>query len=147
MKNKKLILIFLLVGILIVAGTVYYKNKIEWQHNPVKVIEKSFEFKNKHDYDEYKKCYKYPDYIQKDSLDNIKSIKILYLDKVKDENQYKAFIDGNNIDKKNVEIYKVKYNVKFKDASKTPIDNGEDEIDYILVKDKNSKWKIDSWGR
>ncbi|MBO3446013.1 hypothetical protein [Clostridium sp. CCUG 7971] len=49
MKNKKLILIFFIVGI------VYYKNKIECQYNPVKVIEKSFEFKNKHDYDEYKK--------------------------------------------------------------------------------------------
>ncbi|MBO3446012.1 DUF4829 domain-containing protein [Clostridium sp. CCUG 7971] len=48
---------------------------------------------------------------------------------------------------KNVEIYKIKYNVKFKDVSKTPIDNGEDEIYYILVKDKNSKWKIASWGR
>lgn len=147
MKNKRLIFIFFLVGILIIFGIVYYKNKIEWQYNPVKVIEKSFEFKDKHDYDEYKTCYKYPEDIQKDSLDNIESIKILNIDKVKDENIYKAFIDGNSIDRKNVEIYKVKYDIKFKDASKTPIDNGEDEMDYTLVKDENSKWKIDSWGR
>ncbi|MBO3444346.1 DUF4829 domain-containing protein [Clostridium sp. CCUG 7971] len=85
--------------------------------------------------------------MQKDSLDNIESIKIISIDKVKDENLYKAFTEGNNIDKKNVEIYKVKYNIKFKDASKTPIDNGEDEIDYTLVKDEHSKWKINSWGR
>lgn len=147
MKNKKLIFLFFLVGILIIFGIVYYKNKIEWQNNPVKVIEKSFEFKNKHDYDEYKNCYKYPDSIQEDSLDNIESIKIINIDKVKDENLYKAFTDGNNIDKKNVKIYKVKYDIKFKDSSKTPIDNGEDEIDYILVKDESSKWKIHSWGR
>lgn len=147
MKNKKLVFLFFLVGILIIFGVVYYKNKIRWQYNPVEVIEKSFEFKNKHNYDEYKKCYKYPDSIQKDSLDNIESIKIINIDKVKDENLYKSFTDSNNINKKNVEIYKVKYNIKFKDSSKTPIDNGEDEIEYILVKDEHSKWKIDSLGR
>lgn len=147
MKNKKLIAVFFLIIILIISGAAYYKNKIEWQYNPIKVIEKSFKFKNKHDYDAYKECYKYPESIQEDSLDNIESIKVINIDKVKDENLYKAFIEGNSIDEKNVEIYKVKYDIKFKDESKTPIGNGEDEIDYILVKDESSKWKIHSWGR
>lgn len=147
MKNKKLRAIFFLIIILVISGIVYYKNKIEWQYNPIKVIQKSFKFKNKHDYEAYKKCYKYPESIQEDSIDNIESVNIINIDKVNDANLYKSFIDSDNIDEEDIEIYKVKYDIKFNDESKSSIGNGEDEIDYILAKDQSSKWKIYSWGR
>ncbi|MGC7872677.1 DUF4829 domain-containing protein [Desulfosporosinus sp. SYSU MS00001] len=117
-----------------------------------KVIRDSFIYENDHNLSKLRESYssRYSD--SNFRLDNLVSVKILeikILEKEANYNDYFSYGRGriNNIEKKNLIIYKVKYYVEYKDQTKEPMNSGEYERAYYLIRENNvGNWKIDDIG-
>lgn len=85
-------------------------------------------------------------------LDNLGSIKIVNINEELNEgirNNYLRNVRGsiNNITSKNLKVYKVDYEVKYKRDGIGPQDSGTYEWWYFLIREnENSPWLIDDFG-
>lgn len=111
-----------------------------------KVIRDAFFYKNKHDLGKLRGLYS-SKYANSDfRLFNLANIKLLEI-KLPEQKNYPALNPNLNIERKNMIMYKVKYYVEFKDQTIEPMDDGEYEIYYFLIKENNrGDWKIESTG-
>ena len=75
---------------------------------------------------------------------------MLEIKHVEDEKIYESTIlygSSEKFDRKNVEIYNVKYDLKFIHPDKVAYDEeGVGEYQFSLVKNNEGKWKIFSYG-
>ncbi|RDY23211.1 DUF4829 domain-containing protein [Romboutsia maritimum] len=154
--SKKQKICILSLAIIVFVGGLFIKQKkqTDWENNPEKVIENYFKFQNNHDIDKLSDCYLKQPYngsykLSKEELNNIENTKVIKIELLKNENTYKGDLDiynqlnpNNLIEKEDIKIYSVSYYIRFKDDSNTPIKNGEDQVFFTIVKDKNSDWKI-----
>lgn len=117
-----------------------------------KVIRDAFFYQNNHDLTKVKDLYSSRYSNSTFRLDNLISIQILELKLLKNEINYRLYLDYgpgrvNNIERKNLIIYKVRYNIEFKDQTLEPIDSGEYQRAYSLIRENNiGNWKIDDIG-
>ncbi len=58
----------------------------------------------------------------------------------------KNFKDKDNLEYKDLIIYKVDYYIKYIDEKKEPIDSGDTEKLYYLIRNSNGEWKISDIG-
>lgn len=151
MKTKKIVcILFILFIIIICFNSLKKQTSLNQNTDPKTTIENSFKFKNDHDVNKLKNCYTshlVDAVCKKDSIDNIESTKLLNLNLVTDETYYQDYINTkDNLKRDDIAIYNVNYYVKFKGLRAEPIDSGEDEIYFNVIKEKDSTWKIDSIG-
>ncbi|RDY22922.1 DUF4829 domain-containing protein [Romboutsia maritimum] len=151
MKTKKIVcILFILFIIIICFNSLKKQTSLNQNTDPKTTIENSFKFENDHDVNKLKNCYtsNLVDAVcKKDSVDNIESTKLLNLNLVTDETYYQNYINTkDNLKRDDIAIYNVNYYVKFKGLRAEPIDSGEDETYYYVIKEKDSTWKIDSIG-
>ncbi|MBN1050487.1 DUF4829 domain-containing protein [Clostridium botulinum] len=167
LKNNILILLIFITSILVVGCSeqkvndtksenecVVEENFIEsiklpeTMKSPEDVIRDSFKYKNSHQLKNLLICYttRYKDINFR--LDNLESCKLDSLELITDSRIYKSyFTSGVEIKRENVRKYTVKYNVQYKDQSKEPIDSGDYETIYTLIRENNlGEWKIDGIG-
>lgn len=82
--------------------------------------------------------------------ENLEYIKIISIEEDTTEATKSGYLDyGAGAKKKptDLKIFKVKYEVKYKDDQKGPQPSGEYEWNYFLIKEnKDSPWLIDDWG-
>ncbi|MCR1950579.1 DUF4829 domain-containing protein [Clostridium sp. DSM 100503] len=85
-------------------------------------------------------------------LDNLEKIELENIKLVTDESQYKNYIinlllQEGDLEIDQVKIYRVTYNIMYKDESLEPTGNGEESKHYYLIKHKESdKWLINDIG-
>lgn len=119
---------------------------------PEQVIKDSFKYKNLHQLKSLLTCYTKRYENVNFRLDNLESCKLESLELITDEKIYKSYFTSgrgmvNHIERENVRKYTVKYNVQYKDQSKEPIDSGDYETTYTLIRENNlGEWKIDGIG-
>lgn len=160
----------LIIGIILIAGSALLitytlknqlkvninKSEIEYEMKDLisseQIIKDSFKYKNEHDLDKLRQCYS-ASYINSDfRLNNIVSTKVLDIKLLKDERNYSFYIGTGNgringVKRKNLIIYRVRYAIEFKDQSIEPIDSGEYDESFYLIRENNlDSWKIDAIG-
>ena len=151
MKTKKIVFILLILFISVICFNSFKKQtSLNQNTDPKTAIENAFKFENDHDVNKLKNCYTshlLDAVCKKDAIDNIESIKLINLDLVTDEKYYQSYINKKeNLTRDDIAIYNVNYYVKFKGLRVEPIDSGEKETYYYVIKEKDSSWKIDSIG-
>ncbi|WP_252229582.1 DUF4829 domain-containing protein [Clostridium sp. ZBS15] len=116
--------------------------------SPEDIIIESFKYENSHQLKNLLTCYttRYKDVNFR--LDNLESCRLDSLELITDSRIYKSyFTSGVEIKRENVRKYTVKYNVQYKDQSKEPIDSGNYDTMYTLIRENNlGEWKIDGIG-
>ncbi|NFA43339.1 DUF4829 domain-containing protein [Clostridium botulinum] len=120
--------------------------------SPEDIIRDSFKYENAHQLKNLLTCYttRYKDINFR--LDNLESCRLDSLELITDKKIYKSYFTSgsgmiNNIKRENARKYTVKYNVQYKDQSKEPIDSGDYETIYTLIRENNlGEWKIDGIG-
>lgn len=152
-KNFKLILI-LFVAILILAISFI---SIQNETAPKRVIKDSVKYKNMQNIDKLQGCYSYDyqgAYRSIDSISNIESMKIINIELVKDESIYYSYMHNGraslrtDLSRKDIKIYNVKYDIKYKDDSKAVVSSGEYLRKYYLLKEGPAgEWKISDVGQ
>ncbi|MEA4901027.1 DUF4829 domain-containing protein [Desulfitobacterium sp.] len=111
-----------------------------------KVIRDAFFYENEHDLEKLRGLYSSRHANSDFRLFNLSNIKLLEIE-LPEQKDYPALNPKLNIERKNMIRYKVKYYVEFKDQTIEPMDNGEYEIYYFLIKENNrGDWKIESTG-
>lgn len=118
------------------------------------VVEKYFQYKNEKNEDKLlttlAEHYNAPNVVW--GFENLDSIKILNIEEEMDEkfkNGYLSHGRGsiNGTSENNVKVYKVKYDVKYKEDGVGTQDSGIYEWWFFLIrKDENSQWLIDDMG-
>lgn len=117
-----------------------------------KVIRDAFIYENNHNLNKLRDSYSSKYSNSSFRLDNLVSIKILELKLLEKEVNYNDYFNYgrgriNNIERKNLIIYKVKYYIEFKDQTIEPMNSGEYERGYYLIRENNvGNWKIDDSG-
>lgn len=139
------LIIFILFGLIL-------KLNIDRIQSAETVILNSFKYENDHNLAKLKECYTSRYNKVNFRLDNIASTEVLEIKLLEDQRYYKFYLEYgrgriNNVDRKNIKAYKVKYYVEYKDQTIEPRDSGEYEQAYYLIKENNKgNWKIDSIG-
>lgn len=111
-----------------------------------KVIQNAFFYKDKHNLEKLRELYS-SRYADSDfRLFNLASIKVLEIKLFEEQKNY-PLNPNLDIERKNMIMYKVRYYVEFKDQTIEPMDTGEYEINYFLIRENNKgNWKIESVG-
>jgi hypothetical protein len=125
------------------------------QNSPKQVVKNYFKYKNEKNKNDIEKL------LTKDSLgpnhtwgfEDLEYIKLININ----EETNPTFKDGylsngrgsiNGVKKENVKVYKVDYNVKYKEGAVTAEKNGKNTSWFFVIrKDKNSPWLIDGQGQ
>lgn len=127
----------------------YDKSSLE---NSEKVIRESFKYKNDHNLKKLRELYSSSFKNTNFRLDNLVSTKVLGIKLLNNETNYNVYFNSgrgriNDVERKNVIIYKVKYYVEYKDQTIEPENSGEYEKGFTLIKENNlGNWKIDTIG-
>lgn len=152
-KNKILFTSSIVVLIVLLIILFFYKINIPNQNysyyditSSKQTIKNSFKYKKSKQPD---KLYDlYSDRLidaTKREFENIKEINLIEISIVENKKIYNSIdtFDGvNKIQKGDLIIYKVKYNIEYFDSSIEPIENGENTFLYFLVKNEENKWII-----
>lgn len=145
-KKLKLSLIVLVV----ISGGIFIWLKI--YNAPEAIIKNSIKYENSHDIDSLKKCYTSRLGVPYNTVENIKSKKIISISLVTEQSLYDFYINNSiekygDLTKDRVKIYSVNYKVEYEDDNKSPEDSGEYRKNYIVIKDSmTGSWKIDDIG-
>lgn len=118
------------------------------------VVENFFKYKNEKNKDKLlttlTEHYNAPNVVW--GFDNLDSVKILKIEEEKNENAKESYLHNgrgsiNGTTENNIEVYKVKYEIKYKNDGVGPQDSGIYDWWYFVIrKDENSPWLIDDMG-
>lgn len=118
------------------------------------VVENFFKYKNEKNKDKLlttlTEHYNAPNVVW--GFDNLDSVKILKIEEEKSENVKDGYLHNgrgsiNGITENNIKVYKVKYEIKYKNDGVGPQDSGTyDWWFFVIRKDENSPWLIDDMG-
>ncbi|OOM80860.1 hypothetical protein CLPUN_12370 [Clostridium puniceum] len=145
--NKRFIIkTLILISIILISVLAYLII-----NSPTNVIKESIKYENEHNLEKLLNCYTSKNQDSNFRLDNIESKQLVSISLIKDDSIYNSYNNenelGNELLNKNVRIYSVKVNIRYKNENIEPITNGEYEYHYYLIKESNTgKWKIDSIG-
>lgn len=146
--NKKLKLS--LIVFVIILGCIFIGLRI--YNAPKVIIKNSIKYENSHDIDSLEKCYTTRLGVPYNTVENIKSKKIISISLVTDQLLYDFYFNNSiekdsNLTRDRVKIYSVNYKVEYEDDNKSPEDSGEYRKNYIVIKDSiTGSWKIDDIG-
>lgn len=118
------------------------------------VVKKYFQYKNEKDKSKMlttlTELWKAPNVVW--GFENLDSIKIINIKEEKNNTIRKGYLSNgrgsiNGTTEKNLKVYKVKYEVKYKKDGIEPQDSGIYDWWYFVIrKDDNSPWLIDDFG-
>ena len=118
------------------------------------VVENFFDYKNEKNKDKLlttlTEHYNSPNAVW--GFENLDSIKIINIEEEKDEQFKNTYLNagGGSINgtlENNIKVYKVKYDVKYKEDGIGPEDSGiHIKWFFVIRKNKNSQWLIDDMG-
>lgn len=153
--NKKLkitvisfvfVLIFSIIFIFIKSG-----------NSPESIIKDYIAYMDTQNINKLNSCRTYNYRISNEGLEtikNIESMKLLDIEAVNDESIYNTYMHNgsgalyHDLSRNDIKIYKVKYDIKYKDDNKSVTDSGEYIKKYFLIKENGSgKWKINDIGQ
>lgn len=118
------------------------------------VVENFFDYKNEKNKDKLlitlTEHYNSPNVVW--GFENLDSIKIINIEEEMDEKFKNAYLNSgrgsiNGTLENNIKVYKVKYDVKYKEDGIGPEDSGiYEKWFFVIRKDENSQWLIDDMG-
>ncbi|BAE84315.1 DUF4829 domain-containing protein [Desulfitobacterium hafniense] len=152
-KSRTMFMFFIILLFLSLFFSFDKINKLIAQNQAKNTIESAFYFKNNKDVESLKNVYSDRYSYSFFKLENINKIDLIEIKLLKNEKNYNIYYNYgrgriNNVDRKNLIIFKVKYNIEYKDQKIEPVDSGIYEVAYFLIKENNTgNWKIDDVGQ
>lgn len=152
MKIKNIVLVILMIfAFLISACSKQDTSQIE---NPQSVVENYFNSMNEKNVDEHLKTLSEDQKRNqgKINFDKIEYINIISIDEEVDTKFKEGYLqngrgEGKGISEENLKVYRVKYDVKYKEGTITARDSGTYEEWYWVIRENsNSPWVIDDAG-
>ncbi|MDU1347802.1 MULTISPECIES: DUF4829 domain-containing protein [Clostridium] len=150
--KKNIVLIILMTIIFLV--TACSKQDIPQIENPQSVVENYFTSMNEKNVDEHLKTLSEDEKRNqgKINFDKIEYINIISIDEEMDTKFKEGYLkngqgEGKGISEENLKVYKVKYDVKYKEGTITARDSGiYEEWYWVIRENSNSPWVIDDAG-
>ncbi len=151
-KNKNIVLIILIT--IIFSVTTCSKQNTSQIENPQSVVENYFNSMNEKNVDEHLKTLSENEKRNqgKINFDKIEYINIMSIDEEMDTKFKEGYLQNGRgkekgISEENLKVYKVKYDVKYKEGTVTARDSGTYEEWYWIIRENsNSPWVIDDAG-
>lgn len=155
--NLKFNILLIIITVIIVVGGLTVFNSMEVDskaHSAQRVVENFFQYKNEKNKDKLlitlTEHWNAPNVIW--GFENLDSIKIINIEEEKNEKVKKVYLSNgrgsiNGTTENNLKVYKVIYEVKYKNDGVGPEDSGTyDSWYFVIRKDENSPWLIDEMG-
>lgn len=153
--NKKLKITVIAFVFVIIFSILFIFIRIG--NSPESVIKDYITYMDTQDINKLNSCRTYNYRLSNEGLEtikNIESMKLLDIEIINDESVYNTYMYNGNgalyhdLSRNDIKIYKVKYDIKYKDDNKAVTDSGEYIKRYFLIKENSSrKWKIDDIGQ
>lgn len=150
--NKKLRIIIISAVFILSIFFIF----IRTLNTPERVIKNYITYMDTENISKLNSCVTYNYRFSDEALETIRiieSMKLLDIEVVNDESIYNAYMHSgsgslyDDLPRNDIKIYKVKYDIKYKDDNKSVTGSGEYTKKYILIKESDTgKWKIDDIG-